>query len=219
TEAVVAARTALSLLGNLDAAATPARLSLIDGIANVLLAAGHAREALNIFKVTIGVANEPLRALTACYAARQLCDWEFAAALEPQACRVADYASRIDESAPMRLLSLAQATPGQQLAATQKCARQAMSAAALYNKAPALTDPRRSNGPRAKLRVGYLSTDFHNHATAHITAGVIEAHDRDRFEIIAYDLAPRVEDEYRLRLERAFDSMHPIHALSDRDAE
>jgi predicted O-linked N-acetylglucosamine transferase (SPINDLY family) len=162
------------------------------------------------------VQNEPLRALSATYAARLVCDWEFASALETQACRVADYASRIDESAPLRLLSLAQATPAQQLAATRKCARHAMSAAVVHDSAPALPDTPRGMA-REKLRVGYLSTDFHNHATAHITAGVIEAHDRDRFEIIAYDLSPRIEDEYRLRLERSFDRMVSLHALTDRE--
>ena len=33
-----------------------------------------------------------------------------------------------------------------------------------------------------RLRVGYLSTDFHDHATAHLAAGVFERHDRARVE-------------------------------------
>jgi protein O-GlcNAc transferase len=217
-EAASVARTALGLLGNLEASVSPERLALIDGIANVLLAAGYAEEALKIYKVTIRVENKPLRALSATYAARLVCDWEFAAALEPQACRVAEHASTIDESAPLRLLSLALATPAQQLAATRKCARQAMSAAVSADSVPVLPDVSRRDTARGKLRVGYLSTDFHNHATAHITAGVIEAHDRDRLEIIAYDLSPRIDDEYHMRLERAFDRMVQLDALTDRDA-
>lgn len=36
---------------------------------------------------------------------------------------------------------------------------------------------------RAKLRIGYLSADFHTHATAYLAAGLFERHDRGRFEI------------------------------------
>jgi len=36
---------------------------------------------------------------------------------------------------------------------------------------------------RDKIRVGYVSSDFCNHATMTLFAGVLEAHDKDRFEI------------------------------------
>lgn len=35
------------------------------------------------------------------------------------------------------------------------------------------------------IRVGYVSCDFYDHATMSLLAGVLEAHDRDRFEIFA----------------------------------
>ncbi len=39
--------------------------------------------------------------------------------------------------------------------------------------------------PGERIRVGYLSSDLHEHATARLLAGVLEAHDRSRFEIYA----------------------------------
>ncbi len=42
----------------------------------------------------------------------------------------------------------------------------------------------------SRLRVGYLSSDFHNHATSFLAAGLFEQHDRSRFEVIAYSAGP-----------------------------
>ena len=56
-----------------------------------------------------------------------------------------------------------------------------------------------------RLRIGYLSADFHTHATAFLTAGLFEAHDRTRFEIFAYSAGPDDRSPMRERLVRGFD--------------
>jgi len=56
-----------------------------------------------------------------------------------------------------------------------------------------------------RLRIGYLSADFHSHATAYLAAGLFEHHDRERFEIIGYSTGPDDGSPMRARLERAFD--------------
>ena len=43
---------------------------------------------------------------------------------------------------------------------------------------------------RDKICVGYLSADFHQHATSQLLAEVIERHDRSRFDISAYSYGP-----------------------------
>jgi protein O-GlcNAc transferase len=43
---------------------------------------------------------------------------------------------------------------------------------------------------RQKIRVGYLSNDFCNHATMQLLVRTIELHDRDRFELLAYSWSP-----------------------------
>src|SRR5207253_7339291 len=45
---------------------------------------------------------------------------------------------------------------------------------------PPLSRPPR--GDRSKLRIGYASADFHDHATAQLATGLFEAHDRNHFE-------------------------------------
>ncbi len=58
---------------------------------------------------------------------------------------------------------------------------------------------------RPRLRIGYLSADFHTHATAFLAAGLFERHDRSRFEVLAYSTGPDDRSPMRARLVRAFD--------------
>jgi protein O-GlcNAc transferase len=71
---------------------------------------------------------------------------------------------------------------------------------------------------RQRIRLGYLSGDFHQHATAQLMAELFELHDRDRFEVFAYSYGPDDESPMRARLLRAFDWFVDIRALSHRDA-
>lgn len=49
-----------------------------------------------------------------------------------------------------------------------------------------------SHARRAKprLRIGYVSADYHSHPTMHLMRGFFSRHDRARFEIAAYSLGP-----------------------------
>lgn len=75
-----------------------------------------------------------------------------------------------------------------------------------------------SRTERPRLRIGYLSSDFHNHATAYLLAEVIELHDRSQFEIIAYSAGPDDGKDMRQRLLRSFDRFVDIQAMSHLEA-
>lgn len=66
-----------------------------------------------------------------------------------------------------------------------------------------------------RIRVGYFSGDFHHHATGHLIASLIEDHDRDRFEIIAFASGPDSQDSMARRLRSAFDDYHDIREWND----
>jgi len=72
--------------------------------------------------------------------------------------------------------------------------------------------------PGGRLRLGYLSGDFHQHATAQLMAGLFEGHDRDRFEVVAYSYGADDASAMRARLRSAFDRFVDIGGLSYRDA-
>jgi predicted O-linked N-acetylglucosamine transferase (SPINDLY family) len=66
-----------------------------------------------------------------------------------------------------------------------------------------------------RITIAYLSSDFHAHATAYLMAGLLEAHDRNRFRIIAASFGPDDGSPVRARLERAVDEFIDLRASSD----
>jgi len=69
-----------------------------------------------------------------------------------------------------------------------------------------------------KIRIAYLSADFHDHATAHLAAELFERHDAGRFETYAISFGPGHRDEWRARLERAFTRFLDVTQRSDHEA-
>jgi protein O-GlcNAc transferase len=73
-------------------------------------------------------------------------------------------------------------------------------------------------GQVRRRRIGYLSGDFHQHATASLAVELFETHDRSRFEICAYSYGPNDGSAMRNRLTQAFDTFVDIRTLPHRDA-
>jgi predicted O-linked N-acetylglucosamine transferase (SPINDLY family) len=69
-----------------------------------------------------------------------------------------------------------------------------------------------------RIRVAYLSADFHSHATAYLAAGLFEAHDKARFETAAISFGSDDTSAIRSRLMRAFDRFIDIRDKSDHAA-
>ncbi|ATC33646.1 hypothetical protein CA606_15620 [Caulobacter vibrioides] len=66
-----------------------------------------------------------------------------------------------------------------------------------------------------RIRVAYLSSDLHEHATARLLAGVLEAHDRSRFEIFAVSYGPETGGVMQGRLKVACEHWIEARRLSD----
>jgi predicted O-linked N-acetylglucosamine transferase (SPINDLY family) len=79
---------------------------------------------------------------------------------------------------------------------------------------PAL--PRRA--PSEKLRIGYFSSDFREHAVSVLMAELFELHDRGRCEITAFSFGSNSQSAMRERLRKTFDRFVDINGKSDRDA-
>lgn len=74
----------------------------------------------------------------------------------------------------------------------------------------AMVAPQRNPKPSrrardGRIRLGYLSGDFHDHATAHLTASLFETHDRNSFVVHGYSYGPDDQSPMRRRLSVAFD--------------
>ena len=101
-------------------------------------------------------------------------------------------------------------------AALQQRAAQVWAAQLAYREdlGPPASVPR---GRREKIRIGYFSADFHDHATMHLMAGLFEAHDRSKFEILALSFGPDSQHEARRRLMACCDQFIDVRGKSDRD--
>src|SRR5262249_37526267 len=111
---------------------------------------------------------------------RHACRWDEAEAREREWLAGLDDATRDPRSNPFLSLAL-DPTPAQQLAIARRWSRHMLPAV----RAPAVI---RERG--ARLRVGYLSSDFRQHPMSLLIARHFEHHDRGRFEIFGYSHGP-----------------------------
>lgn len=70
--------------------------------------------------------------------------------------------------------------------------------------------------PTRRLRIGYVSGDFRNHATSHLIQHLFTHHDRQRFEIFAFSLYKDLPDDiYQQRIIRDCDHYITLHGHDD----
>jgi protein O-GlcNAc transferase len=69
-----------------------------------------------------------------------------------------------------------------------------------------------------KITLGYLSSNFRNHALGHLIAGLFERHDRSRFNIYAYSIGEDDGSDYRKRIERGSDKFLDIRSCHHLEA-
>lgn len=115
---------------------------------------------------------------------------------------------------PFGLLSIPSA-PMEQLACARNFARSLAGSVASDRKRLAFGFDR---APQKRRRIGYLSADFHGHATAYLAAELFELHDRSRFEVFAYSYGPEDRSPIRTRMRRSFDRFVDVGPLSHAEA-
>lgn len=137
----------------------------------------------------------------------QCCDWE--GIYSNFACMVSDIDQRKRVATPFFFLGVP-STPDHE----KRCAE-----IYVIDKYPSVSrEHNHLNRPKNdRIKVGYFSSDFCNHAMAYLIAELIELHDRSKFEIIAFSFSPASEDPIRKRLEKAFDSFNNVKDLADHE--
>ena len=65
-----------------------------------------------------------------------------------------------------------------------------------------------------RIKIAYVSGDFYNFPTMHLLAGVLEAHNRECFEIYAFSYVLRQNDEMRKRIKLGVDHFVDVNNLS-----
>jgi protein O-GlcNAc transferase len=93
------------------------------------------------------------------------------------------------------------------------CARLFTAAEYPTGMAPLVAKPA---GRHERIRLAYVSADFHEHATAYLMAELFERHDRSRFEITGISYGPDDASPMRARLKAAFDHFVDVSGVGDR---
>ena len=72
--------------------------------------------------------------------------------------------------------------------------------------------------PGEKIRIGYFSSDFHNHATMFLLGKFFENHDLDRFEVFLYDLQALVDTDFGRQIRSNAQSYVSLVGMTDKQA-
>ena len=164
---------------------------------------GRLEEAAGQYAAAIRLKPDHAEALAQqLYCLRQACSWREVERLEQELLR------QKEKYSPFIPLVL-DSSPEQRLAAARTWSGQ-------FANVQPLPRPSRSAGP--KIRLGYLSVDFCNHAVAQLVVELIERHDRSRFEVTGYSYGPDDGSHLRQRLMKGFDRFVDIRSLANVEA-
>jgi predicted O-linked N-acetylglucosamine transferase (SPINDLY family) len=194
-------------------AQNPDHVRAHNNLANLLSAQGKLKSAAEHYARAAGLSDELSYRVSAAHAARRIADWAAAEMLEASTLKSLRAGERPrDRVQPFSLLAVPTATAADHLVAARQMAQSYAAVSATRHKATRVL----AAAPR--LRIGYVSSDLHEHATTYLIVEALELHDRQRFEIVGFDDSASRGSEYRTRVLNAFDRVVRIAGLSDADA-
>ena len=213
--AYVSRAKALFALGRGDEAlqAVDAALEIAPDLAEAWLGRGHCLNALKRYDEAFAAYDNAVRlnpnldyaAGARLYAKLHLCDWRNFAT--EAAAIVTAIGEGKPSSEPFAFLAISSSAADQ-----FACARR-------YVRTQTLFPPlwRGEIYAHDRIRVAYLSADFHDHATAALAAGLFEQHDRSNCDVIGISYGPDDSSAARQRLTRAFPRFLDVRHDSDQD--
>lgn len=188
----------------------PDNVSALLNMASLYSRLGRHSEALDCYLRTLTLTPDSIPAhVGAIDMSHHICEWGNLAKWEKEITRLlaGDELINVD---PFVLLSC-EVTRHDLLRAARGCSTTRVARGTPLPPPPA-------GDPNRRIRIGYLSSDLHAHATAYLTAGMFERHDREKFETFAYSHGIDDGSETRKRMEKAFDHFIDIRTLTDREA-
>jgi predicted O-linked N-acetylglucosamine transferase (SPINDLY family) len=207
SNALFALRRAHEALAGYDRALAlrPDSVETLKGRANALFELKRFEEAIAGYEAVL--ARDPDLAYAqgdAAFAKLQICDWRTWHENRTQA-TAAVRAGRHAVN-PFEFLALSDNPQDQKTCAALWVA----------DKYPAQALPERPRASARKpIKIAYLSADFRNHAVANVLVGVLEHHNRDRFETIGVSWGENDGSEMRTRIRNAFAQFIDVEGKGD----
>jgi protein O-GlcNAc transferase len=75
----------------------------------------------------------------------------------------------------------------------------------------------KNNNKSKKIKIGYFSNNFKIHPEMLLLIGVLEKHNKDKFEIIVYSYGSNIEDKMTKRIRKAVNKFHEVRSLNDNE--
>ena len=167
---------------------------------------GTLDEAIAAYKRALAIKpDDTLAEAQMLHLMQSICDWSDTAQLEQACARLGADTSAV---VPFAMLAI-EDNPGRQLARSKAWA------ARQYRQSP-LPLPGRPEARPERLRVGYFSADFHDHATLYLMAGLLRNHDRKQFELFAYSYGSIRSGKWRKGAEGNVDHFFDVTDQGDR---
>lgn len=192
------------------AALNPNHAGILVNLGNALLLAGRTQQAVAAYQEAVRIDPENSNAAASLLRPlMDICDWD---GLEKHFAHIQQRIATGQETDPSQLITpfnslFLPLQRHEQLTIAQHAARQIVQAYGSNRHKHKLLKERRSG----RIRIGYLSSDYHDHATAHLTLGIYGLHERNSFEVYAYSIGRPDTSSYRQKISRDCDHFIDVH--------
>jgi protein O-GlcNAc transferase len=152
------------------------------------------------------------------HALRQCCLWEQAKPIELQIRKLLQQRADISIS-PFSMITLESSTSEEQVEVAHHWAERQSKIVVQQGKEKQadwfnLESKRLGSITSRRIKLGYFSADFHDHATAILLVRVLELHDKNIFECYAYSYGPNDRSPLRKRVENAVENFKDLREKS-----
>lgn len=183
----------------------PHNSKCLSHIGSYLMRVGQDEEAINYFEAALKFdADNQIAFARMNHLKKRRCDWSDFGKTKKRLKILSESKQYVD---PFSCLTMTD-DPGVQ----KKFSLRAAKASCVKEDDLQAQPPRGQDG---KIRIGYFSSDYRDHATMHLFGRQLELHDRSRFEIYIYDYGDMNEHEGRKRAERAADVYRQVSGHSN----
>jgi predicted O-linked N-acetylglucosamine transferase (SPINDLY family) len=195
-----------------------------EGRAKALISVGRHEDALPALAELLEIAPQiPYLAGYLFHSQLHCCDWRKYHATRRDIQNRVLRGDRVN--VPLSFLAHSDSSEAQRVCAEVYVAAEFTNVAAeLTNPSPG-GDPPQASCPRPRcadrsdgqhrIRLGYVSSDFRDHPVGQLIVGLIESHDRSRFETFGINTGLDDGGKLRPRLQRAFEHFEDLSTLSD----
>ncbi len=177
---------------------------------------GNKKEMLKLTYHIVSLPHPGLALFTAYASAKNFCLWEEAKKSLPEIMKlISQNSTTISSFENINLLLLA--TVGISHASLLDVHKMTGKTIEALRERPAYETHEEAMHPTPRWRVGYLSPDFRRHSVSTFVRGLINNHDRDRFEVYCYSSTKlELEDDITAQYREAADIFVNVSQLSDR---